>query len=75
MSDTPPTGQPVERPRRRHWFNRRDVRFILFVAMFVSGFYLWGHLTGPGRLTERLADQLNAGQARLNIVVTSKFSA
>ncbi len=58
---------------RRRWFNRRDVRFLMFVGLVVAGYQLWGHVTGPTRLTERLSAQLSKGQTRLNVVVKSKF--
>lgn len=59
---------------RRSWTYRRDVRFVLFVGLIVGGYQLWGYVTGPTRLTDRLAAQLAAGPKRLNIVVTSKFA-
>ena len=73
MSEPNDTGEPTLKSHRGGWLSRRDVRFLLFVAIVVGGFHLWGYIAGPGRITERLAEQLNAGHERYNIVVTSKF--
>jgi hypothetical protein len=76
MADLPEQDEAERRasaPRRRRWYRRRDVRFLLFAVTAVLLFHGYGYLTGPSRLTERLAARLAADPERVNIVVTTKF--
>ena len=59
--------------RKRHWHDRRDVRFLLVVTVCLAIFIGYGYFTGPTRITDRLHKALDAGPERVNIVVTAKF--
>lgn len=72
-SDTSSPSAVSQAMARRHWTKRRDIRFVLSVALIVGGYQLWGYVTGLTRLTDELAAQLGVGAKCLNIVVTSQF--
>ena len=58
---------------KRHWHNRRDVRFLFVVTVCLAIFIGYGYVTGPSRISDRLQTALDAGPERVNIVVTAKF--
>lgn len=59
--------------RRRAWYKRRDILFILTVAIIWLGWEGYGHVTGPQRITDALATELDKGPETINILVTAKF--
>jgi hypothetical protein len=59
--------------RRRAWYKRRDILFILTVAVIWIGWESYGRVTGPSRITDALAAEIDAGTAPLSLHVTAKF--
>lgn len=66
------TADPTFRARR--WYRRRDLWFVVVVALVVGVYYAWGYATGPGRITPALHAALDANPKRVNIVITPKFA-
>ena len=66
-------GQIAAARRRRRWHARRDVRFVMVIGSLLAIFVAYGYVTGPSRISDRLAAALADGPPRLNIVVTAKF--
>lgn len=61
--------------RKRRWYHRRDLRFILFVTAFIVVFYSWGFVKGPSRIDATLMAQIEKSEAPVNLTITSKFPA
>lgn len=59
--------------RRRAWYKRRDILFILTVAVIWIGWESYGRVTGPTRITDALAAEMDAGTESLSLSVTAKF--
>jgi len=59
--------------RRRRWYHRRDIRFIVVVAAILIAFSGYGYVTGPGRISDRLHAVLDQGPETVDIRVTAKF--
>lgn len=59
--------------RRRAWYKRRDILFILTVAVIWTGWEGYGHVTAPSRITDALAVALDKNPKTVNILVTAKF--
>ncbi len=60
--------------QQRRWYQRRDVRFLIVVAVLIGGYWSWGVITGPSRMSAALKAALGKDAKRLNIVVTTKFA-
>ncbi len=67
------TGQASTDFRRRRWYHRRDVRFLIVVAAVLTAYFAYGYVTGPGRITDRLEAALDRDPTTVNIRVTAKF--
>jgi len=65
--------QALTAPKKRPWHGRRDIRFIIAVAVFVAMFYGHGYINGPLRLSDDLRIALGENPAKVDIVITSKF--
>lgn len=63
------------RPQRRNraWYKRRDILFIITVAVIWLGWEGYGYITGPTRLTPALEAELNKDPKNVEILVTAKF--
>lgn len=63
------------RPQRRSraWYKRRDILFIITVAVLWIGWEGYGHITGPSRITPALEAELDKNREDLAILVTAKF--
>lgn len=59
--------------RRRMWYQRRDILFVAFVAVVWLGAWAYGSATGPARITEALAIQLENSSDSVVLLVTAKF--
>lgn len=59
--------------RRRAWYQRRDVLFVAFVAAIWIAGEAYGMITGPARMTDRLAAALEDDPESLDLLVTAKF--
>lgn len=59
--------------RRRTWYNRRDILFILAVTAIWLAWEGYGRVTGPERITDALATELSSGPEVINVLVTAKF--
>ena len=59
--------------RRRRWYHRRDLRFVMVVGACLAAYYGHGYATAPDRLSDRLRARLAEDPARVNIDVTTKF--
>lgn len=59
--------------RRRAWYKRRDILFIVVVAAIWLAWEGYGRVTGPGRITEALEAALDADPETVNVLVTAKF--
>ena len=59
--------------RRRAWYKRRDILFIAVVTAIWLGWQAFGHITGPGRITDTLAAELDRDPEDLEVLVTAKF--
>ena len=66
-------GQASTEFRRRRWFHRRDLRFLIVVAAILMVYSGYGYVTGPGRITDRLQAALDRDPPTVNIRVTAKF--
>ena len=66
-------GQASTEFRRRRWYHRRDVRFLIAVAAILMVYFGYGYVTGPGRITDRLQAALDRDPPTVNIRVTAKF--
>ena len=60
-------------PKKRHWYLRRDVCFIMTVAVFLAVFYGHGFINGPLRLSDDLQIALDGNPAKVDIIITTKF--
>ncbi len=60
--------------RRRRWYHRRDVRFVVIVAAALIIFYSHGFITGPDKISSALAEALAGDKARINIQVETLFA-
>ncbi|MBN42419.1 MAG: hypothetical protein CL573_02895 [Alphaproteobacteria bacterium] len=59
--------------RRRAWYKRRDILFILTSAVVWSGWEGYGRITGPERISDTVVTALAADPKSVNLYVTSKF--
>jgi hypothetical protein len=59
--------------RRRRWYHRRDIRFLIVVAAILGGYSGYGYITGPGRISDRLQAALDRDPPTVNIRITAKF--
>ena len=66
-------GQASTEFRRRRWFHRRDIRFLIVVAAMLMVYSGYVYVTGPGRITDRLHAALERDPPTVNIRVTAKF--
>ena len=60
--------------RRRRWFARRDLWFVVVVGVVIAVYYAYAFSTASGRLTPALQSALDSDQKRFNIVITSDFA-
>ena len=66
-------GSEIEFKRRR-WYHRRDLRFVVFSAILIGVFFSYGYITGPAKITDRLNAAIAASEsAVVNIEVTARF--
>ena len=59
--------------RRRRWYHRRDIRFIVVVAAILIAYSGYGYVTGPGRISDRLHAALDRSPETVDIRITAKF--
>ena len=59
--------------RRRAWYKRRDVLFVIVVALIWIGWEGYGRVTGPDRITNELAVALDGEADSFDLLVTAKF--
>ena len=59
--------------RRRAWYKRRDILFIIVFAAVWAGWDGYGRLTGPGRMTDALIAELDKNPKNLIILVQANF--
>ena len=59
--------------RRRAWYKRRDILFIVVVAAIWIGWEGYGRMTGPDRITDALAAELAKEPDQLTVMITAKF--
>lgn len=59
--------------RRRAWYKRRDILFIIVVAVIWIGWESYGRVTGPSRLTDAVSAELDKNPKNLDLLVTAKF--
>ncbi len=59
--------------RRRAWYKRRDILFIIVVAAIWIGWEGYGRVTGPSRITDALSAELANNPEQLTVMVTAKF--
>lgn len=64
---------PARKTRKYRWMMRRDVCFVAVVAAAIAIYHGYGHVTGPGRITDGLHAALDRKPKRVNIVITAKF--
>lgn len=64
---------PVSEFKRRRWYHRRDLRFILAVIAALALFFGHGHLSGPAKVSEDLSKVLSQADGRVDIKVLAKF--
>ena len=57
------------------WYHRRDGLFLIFVVVVVSLYYGQGYLFAPGRMSDELANTLSGSDARVDIMITTRFPA
>ena len=65
---------PEKKFKLRRWHHRRDLRFIAIVAIVLIGFYGYGFLTGPAKISPELMTQIESSDKRVNIEVKSRFA-
>lgn len=63
------------RPQRRQraWYKRRDILFIAAVLVVWIAWQAYGRITGPGRITDALAAELDGAPETLTVLVTARF--
>ena len=59
--------------RRRAWYKRRDILFIAVVAALWIGWEGYGRFSGPSRISDGLAAELDKNPKTVNLLVTAKF--
>ena len=59
--------------RRRAWYKRRDILFIIVFAAVWAGWDGYGRFTGPGRMTDALSAELDKNPKNLIILVQANF--
>jgi len=59
--------------KRRAWYQRRDVLFVMFVAAVWFAAHAYGLITGPMRMTDTLAAALDENPKSLDLLVTANF--
>lgn len=59
--------------RRRAWYQRRDILFVIFVGLIFLAAEVYGQLTGPGRITDALEAALEENPKSLDLLVTANF--
>lgn len=61
--------------RRSRWYHRRDVRFLIFVAVVIALYIGQGYVFGPARISDALSAAMRGNNDRMDIVVTTRFPA
>lgn len=59
--------------RRRAWYKRRDILFILAAIAVWIGWEGYGRITGPARITPALETALDGNPQTVTVLVTAKF--
>jgi hypothetical protein len=59
--------------RRRAWYKRRDILFIIVFFTVWAGWDGYGRFTGPGRMTDTLTAALDKNPKNLILLVQAKF--
>lgn len=59
--------------RRRAWYKRRDILFIIIFAAVWAGWDGYGRLSGPGRMTDTLTEALDKKPKNLILLVQANF--
>lgn len=59
--------------RRRAWYQRRDILFVVFIGVIWLGVQAYGMVTGPTRITDTLAAALDQNPRNLSLLVTANF--
>lgn len=68
------TEQEQTAVKQHHWYNRRDFRFLIFVALVLVLYHGYGYVTGPSRISAGLQQAMDQNpEGRFKIVVTAKF--
>ena len=65
---------PEKKFKPRRWHHRRDLRFIAVVAIVLIGFYGYGFLTGPAKISPELLAHIESSDDRVNIEIKSRFA-
>lgn len=60
--------------RRRRWYQRRDLRFLIVVGAVLAAYNGHGFATSFDRVTDRLHARLAQNPPRVNITVTTRFA-
>jgi hypothetical protein len=59
--------------RRRAWYQRRDILFVVFVGAILLAVQAYGLVTGPTRITDALSAALDENPRNLSLLVTANF--
>ncbi|NKB49649.1 MAG: hypothetical protein GKS02_09870 [Alphaproteobacteria bacterium] len=59
--------------RRRAWYHRRDILFVVFVAAIFAVGRGYGLVTGPSRITDALVAALDENPRNVDLLVTANF--
>ena len=65
--------QPSTKPRKRRWYLRRDIRFLMVIGAILLVYFGTGYVQGPSRITDRLHERLDEDPKTVNIRVTTEF--
>jgi len=63
----------LQTPKKRRWYLRRDIRFIMVVAVFLAVFYGHGFVNGPLRLGDELQTVLAENPTKVDIIISTEF--
>lgn len=61
------------KPRKRRWYHRRDVRFLIVIGALLVIYFGAGFVQGPSRISESLHEKLGEDPKTVNIEVTTEF--